>query len=81
MEIDLDKITKPQFDERMGILNAYYLPKGGNKTLYKTITPVNSFRKIFNHYFKTDYKILDDVSYFSQHKNIFKSIVAPKEIN
>ena len=81
MEIDLDSITKPQFDERMDILNAYYLPKGGNKILYKTITPVNSFRKIFNHYFKANYQILDDVSYFSQHKNIFKSIVAPKEIN
>lgn len=81
MEVDLGSITKTQFNERMGILNAYFLPNGGNKILYETITPVNSFRKVFNYYFKANYKILDDVSYFSQHRNISKSVVAPKEIN
>jgi tetratricopeptide (TPR) repeat protein len=47
-----------------GILNAYYLPQNGNQILYKTITPVNSFRLIFNHYFGTNLKILPDKSYF-----------------
>lgn len=51
--------------ERMSILNAYYLPKNGKKLLYESITPVNSFRVIFNYYFKANYKILKDISYFS----------------
>jgi len=42
------------------ILNAYYLPDGGDKALYETISPVNTFRVIFNYYFGADYKILED---------------------
>lgn len=46
------------------ILNAYYLP--GHKTdLYPTISPVNTFRLIFNDYFGGKYKILKDRTYFS----------------
>ncbi|MEE9316157.1 MAG: sulfatase-like hydrolase/transferase [bacterium] len=42
------------------ILNAYHLPEGGNRFLYETISPVNSFRVIFNLYFDTDYDLLED---------------------
>jgi hypothetical protein len=48
---------------RFEILNAYYLPLDGAKDLYSTITPVNSFRVIFNNYFGTDFSLLPDVSY------------------
>jgi hypothetical protein len=51
-------------ERRMWIFNAYYLP-GHNDELYPTITPVNTFRLIFNAYFGGKYDILDDVSYFS----------------
>lgn len=51
--------------ERMTILNAYLLPDGGDKALYSTITPVNSFRVIFNHYFNAKFQPLEDRSYFS----------------
>lgn len=54
-------------EERMAILNAYYLPNGGNSRLYEHITPVNTFRIIFNHYFMTDLDILDDISYYSEY--------------
>jgi len=47
------------------ILNAYYLPDGGSASLYPAITPVNTFRLIFNHYFGMDYSILDDLGYYS----------------
>ena len=50
---------------RMGILNAYHLPRGGNSLLYPSISPVNSFRVIFNYYFGTDYELLDDRSIYS----------------
>jgi len=42
------------------ILNSYYLPKGGTKKLYPSITPVNSFRVIFNQYFGTNLPLLKD---------------------
>ncbi len=48
---------------RTEILNAYYLPGDGSLSLYPGITPVNSFRVIFNSYFGTDYPILPDISY------------------
>jgi hypothetical protein len=52
-------------DNRPKILNAYYLPGEGSENLYPTISPVNSFRVIFDTYFGTDYGLLPDESYTS----------------
>lgn len=52
-------------EERFPILNAYYLPNHGNLPLYDGITPVNTFRMIFNYYFGMNYELLEDESYFS----------------
>jgi len=46
---------------RLAIFNAYYLPEEGDKNLYESITPVNSFRVILDHYFGTNYGLLDDI--------------------
>lgn len=43
-------------------LMAYYLPNGGEKALYPGITPVNSFRIVFNQYFGAAYPLLPDVA-------------------
>ncbi len=51
-------------DKRMWIFNAYYLPENNDK-LYSKITPVNTFRLVFNTYFGGKYDMLEDVSYFS----------------
>jgi hypothetical protein len=52
--------------ERTSILNAIYLPNVNSHDLfYEQITPVNTFRVIFNHYFDTDYPLLDDQAFFS----------------
>lgn len=51
--------------EKMANFNSYRLPHGGEKILYDEITPVNSFRVIFNYYFNGDYVLLDDKSYWS----------------
>jgi hypothetical protein len=48
---------------RRTILMAYYLPDNGNEELYSTISPVNSFRLIFNKYFGGDYPLLPDLTY------------------
>lgn len=57
-----DKMT---YYERMAILSAFYLPDFDTQTISPSITPVNTFRIILNHYFQTDLDILEDRSYFS----------------
>jgi hypothetical protein len=54
-------------------LNAYYLP-GGSEFLYDHITPVNTFRVIFNTYFNGDYEMLPDKSYYSAGGNYFNLV-------
>jgi hypothetical protein len=48
------------------ILNAYYFPDHDYQFLYPTISPVNSFRVIFNQFFNQTYPLLLDRSYKSQ---------------
>ena len=50
---------------RMSILNAYYLPDGGEHLLYDSISPVNTFRLILKHYFNEDIELIEDISLFS----------------
>jgi hypothetical protein len=52
-----------QGDNRSENLNAYYVNDATKKSLYPTITPVNSFRLIFDHYFNTNYGLLPDKSF------------------
>jgi len=55
--------------ERNDILYAIYLPEGGIDQLYSTITPVNTFRVIFDEYFDGNYPLLDDLSYYSTYED------------
>ena len=57
--------------ERLPILNAYYLPEGGEEYLYPTITPVNSFRLVFDLYFDTDFGLIEDKSFLSAYSAAF----------
>jgi hypothetical protein len=52
-------------NERFSILNAYLLPGTGSAELYPGISPVNTFRLIFNQYLGADLDLLEDRSYFS----------------
>ena len=53
----------------MGILNAYYFPDSDYRALYATVTPVNTFRIIFNKYFETRFEIIKDEIYVNKDKN------------
>jgi len=64
-EMNWDDPNDLALKERMTIINAYLLPEGGEKALYNTITPVNSFRVVFNHYFGAEFELMEDRSYFS----------------
>ena len=62
---------------RLPILNAYYLPGNGKEKLYASITPVNTFRLILDHYFGTSYGLLDDVARYSTENDIFNFKIVP----
>jgi hypothetical protein len=46
-------------------LNAYYFPDQDYRALYPSITPVNSFRVVFNQYFDADVELLEDKNYYA----------------
>ncbi len=62
-----DEVGKGNMWEQHAILNAYYFPDGNYSKLYPSITPVNSFRALFNTYFEGSYDLLPDENYFLQH--------------
>ncbi len=60
---DWEKMNSAELRQKMRILNAYFLPNADKNALYPSITPVNSFRLIFNLYFDTNFELLPDKSY------------------
>jgi arylsulfatase A-like enzyme len=81
-EFSMDTPSESLYQERMRILNAYYLPNEAKSMLYPSITPVNSLRLVFNYLFATELPLLEDQSYFStyqtpyQFTNVTKNIVS-----
>ena len=73
--------TNTSFRERMSILNAFYLPQVGDQELYDGITPVNTFRIIFNRYFGTNYELMKDENYWSPVFQSFKFFNVTDRIN
>lgn len=63
--LDLASFEETCVGERFSILNAYYLPEEAQQDLYPDITPVNSFRLLFNHLFGAEHALLPDRSYFN----------------
>jgi hypothetical protein len=59
------------FRERTEILNAYLLP-GGAPELYPSISPVNSFRVVFNRFFGEHYPLLEDRTFFSRYASPYR---------
>jgi hypothetical protein len=45
---------------KLGIINAYFFPDGDYRQLYPEISPVNSYRALFNTYFGTSFPLLPD---------------------
>jgi hypothetical protein len=65
LELDMESVENTNLHERMSILNAYYFPGGHYDGLYDSISPVNSFRAVFNTFFGARLPLLPDRSYFS----------------
>ncbi len=74
--------TEKEFRQKMRILNAYYLPGVNKDILYPSITPVNSFRVIFNLYFNTNIELLPDESYaFPDERHVYELFNVTDKLN
>lgn len=63
--LDAQTGTPPCFYERYTILNAYHLPGVDPNFIPQDVTPVNTFRIIFNLYFSAGLETLPNHQYFS----------------
>ena len=73
--LDWKNPEKTDFKERFSILNAYYFPDhAADRYLYDSITLVNSFRIVLNLYFKQQFQLLRDESFFSTWDRPYKFI-------
>lgn len=64
-DIDWEDPSLEDLSQRMPIPNAYLVPDECRENLYPEISPVNSFRVVFNCVFGANYELLPDYSYFS----------------
>ena len=70
-EIDYENPSDLSLKQRLSNINAIYMSKNEKNILYQGITPVNTFRVIFNNYFDTSYEILPDRVYYSPYGDNF----------
>ena len=77
--LSLDSLEDTNARKRFSILNAYHLPAGGEEDLYDSISPVNTFRVVFNHYFGTNYPLLADRSFYAPFLRPYEFVSVPEE--
>jgi hypothetical protein len=77
--LDWKSFQKTCLFERTSILNAYYLPGVHQDVLYSSITPVNTFRMIFNLYFNQNIELFPDHSYYSSWDAPYHFIEVPED--
>ena len=64
---DWTTATAEEREIKFGILNAWHVPGGRDIGLYPEISPVNTFRLLFNGYFDTNLPLLPDESFTLNH--------------
>jgi hypothetical protein len=72
MGVEWEAPSDEDVEQGMAILNAYLLPEDCYDFLEPGISPVNSFRVVFNCSFGTNYEILSNDSYFSGFEHILE---------
>lgn len=76
-QLNYQSAEESNLEERLGILNAVYLPGEGRVDLGDGFTPVNSFRYLFNRFFQTEFPLLPDRSYYSTWSDPLEFIAYP----
>lgn len=73
MRMDWQSLENTDPREAFANLNAFFLPDGkAGKVFYQDISPVNSFRLLFNHQFGARFARLPDRSYYSTLRKPFQ---------
>ena len=75
------EVTDTMLNERMTILNAYYLPRGGREMLYDSVTPVNTFCIIFRFYLSATCPKQMDESYYSNYDRPYRFLNVTSRIH
>ena len=78
-KFDWVKSMNDEWKEKMGILNALYLPGVDTGLLNPSMTPVNTFRIVFNAYFKTRMELLPDKNYITLKDGVVKVLQDPPQ--
>lgn len=79
--LDWENPSFPAYRERLPILNAFYFPQSKKVNPYNSITPVNTFRFIFNEFFNGKFELLKDRSYFSKWSKPYDFILVDDKLN
>ena len=64
--LDRENPTREGVEVRSAILNAIYFSDESYDQLYTSLTPVNTFRIVLNHWFGTNYPLLPDRVFFHE---------------
>jgi hypothetical protein len=80
MRLDQELVNKTDLNECFPNLNAYFVPAKVRAKLYDGITPVNSFRLLFNGLFGDHFPVLPDRSYYSGWSTPFQFIEVTNRI-
>jgi len=75
MNYNFGSMPFEELETKIRIFNAYYLPDSDKKELYPSISPVNSFRVVFNEYFDTNLEILPDYYYVYSDRDHYYNFV------
>ena len=71
---DWENPTEKMKHDRLSNINYILLPDKNENPLYNTITPVNTFRVLFNDYFNTNFEVLEDRIFFSEYEKPYNFI-------
>jgi len=80
LKLDQEFVEKTDLNECFPNLNAYLVPKSVRVNLYDSITPVNSFRMLFNGLFHDRFPLLPDRSFYSAWSKPFQFIEVTSKI-
>ena len=72
--MDWENPTEKMKHDRLSNINYILLPDKNENFLYNTMTPVNTFRVLFNDYFGTNFEILEDRVFFSDYEKPYNFI-------
>jgi hypothetical protein len=76
----LSKYSAEKLRHKFAIQNAYYFPGTNNERLYPSISPVNTFRLLFNLYFDEKFEFLEDRHFNTNYWNYYRFLDVTKKL-